>query len=112
VKAYIWRAALTPDPSDAAVARVAAALRSGVGAGVPLRIETIATAINRDQSTLAALDLHGLGRLDSLYMALLSATAIGIFVFGLLLQRRREYVTLRALGIRRRLHPMQLLREE
>jgi putative ABC transport system permease protein len=90
----------TADPSDAAVARVAAALRSGVGAAGPLRIETTASAINRDQSTLAALDLHGLGRLDSLYVALLSATAIGIFVFGLLMQRRREYVTLRALGIR------------
>jgi putative ABC transport system permease protein len=90
----------TADRGDAAVARVASELRSGPGREVPLRIETTATAINRDQSTLAALDLHGLGSLDLVFMALMSATAVGIFVFGLMLQRRREYVTLRALGIR------------
>jgi predicted lysophospholipase L1 biosynthesis ABC-type transport system permease subunit len=88
------------DPGDATVSRVSAALRSGPGRDVPLRIETTATTINRDQSTLAALNLHGLGSLDSFFIALMSATAVGIFVFGMVLQRRREYVTLRALGIR------------
>lgn len=40
--------------------------------------------------------------LDSLYTTLMSVAGVGIFVFGLLLQRRKEYVTLRALGIRMR----------
>jgi ABC-type antimicrobial peptide transport system permease subunit len=38
--------------------------------------------------------------LDSAYALAMAAAAITIFVFGLLLQRRREYVTLRALGMR------------
>jgi putative ABC transport system permease protein len=37
--------------------------------------------------------------LDSLYTLLMIAAAIAIFVFGLMLQRRREYVTLRAQGM-------------
>jgi putative ABC transport system permease protein len=90
------------DPSEAGLKRATAALSSGPGKAVPLRIESTATAINRDQSTLAALNLRGLGTLDSLYTLLLGAAGIGIFVFGLLLQRRKEYVTLRALGIRMR----------
>jgi putative ABC transport system permease protein len=63
-------------------------------------VETTATAINRDASTLAALNLRGLGRLEAIYTVLMSAAGIAIFVFGLLLQRRKEYVTMRALGIR------------
>jgi putative ABC transport system permease protein len=90
------------DPSEAGLKRVTRALSSGPGRAVPLRSESVATAINRDQSTLAALNLRGLGTLDSLYTLLLGAAGIGIFVFGLLLQRRKEYVTLRALGIRMR----------
>lgn len=96
---FLLRAA---DSSDAGLARVAEAIRNGPGKIVPLRIDTIATAISRDQSTLAALNLRGLGSLDSLYTLLMSVAGIGIFVFGLLLQRRKEYVTLRALGIRMR----------
>lgn len=38
--------------------------------------------------------------MDSTYVLAMAAAAITIFVFGLLLQRRREYVTLRALGMR------------
>jgi putative ABC transport system permease protein len=88
------------DSRDSAVAAIAASLRAGPGRDVPLRVETTATVINRDQSTLAALNLHGLGGLDLFFIALMSATAVGIFVVGLVLQRRREYVTLRALGLR------------
>jgi len=90
------------DPSPAGVARAAEAIRALPGLTNALRIETTATALNKDQSSLAALNLNSLGSLDLFYMALMSAAGIGIFVFGLLLQRRREYMTLRALGIRMR----------
>ena len=40
--------------------------------------------------------------LDSLYTLLMAAAGIAIFVFGLMLQRRREYVTLRAQGLQTR----------
>jgi putative ABC transport system permease protein len=92
----------TADPSDAGLTQSTRALLSGPGSTVPLRVESIVTAVNRDQSTLAALNLRGLGTLDILYTLLLGAAGIGIFVFGLLLQRRKEYVTLRALGMRMR----------
>ncbi|HUY74787.1 MAG TPA: FtsX-like permease family protein [Candidatus Dormibacteraeota bacterium] len=94
---FLLRAA---DPSQASVERAAALLRAGPGQRTPLLVDTTASAINKDQSTLAALNLRGLGSLESVYTVLISAAGIAIFVFGLLLQRRKEYVTMRALGIR------------
>ena len=90
----------TADPSQPAVDSVAGLLKAGPGAKTPLLVESTVGAINKDQSTLAALNLRGLGSLESLYTVLISAAGIAIFVFGLLLQRRKEYVTMRALGIR------------
>jgi len=90
----------TADPNQPAVDSVAAALKAGPGHKTPLLVESTVGAINKDQSTLAALNLRGLGSLESLYTVLISAAGIAIFVFGLLLQRRKEYVTIRALGIR------------
>jgi len=88
------------DPSSAGIARVADLLKAGPGRATPILVETTATAINRDSSSLAALNLRGLGGLEAIYTVLMSAAGIAIFVFGLLLQRRKEYVTMRALGIR------------
>jgi putative ABC transport system permease protein len=90
----------TKDSSFPAVTSVAGAIRNGPGKADPLFVTTTAEAVDKDQSTLAALNLDGLGSLDSIYTALMSASAIAIFVFGLMLERRKEYVTLRALGIR------------
>ena len=56
------------------------------------------TTLDKDRSSLTALNVTGLVDLDTLFTLLMSAAAIAIFVFGLMLQRRREYVTLRALG--------------
>ncbi|MDQ6720590.1 MAG: FtsX-like permease family protein [Candidatus Dormibacteraeota bacterium] len=86
-------------PDDASVARVVTALKAGPGQTVPLRIESTATAVNRDQSSLASLNLRGLGGLESLFAILMGAAGIAIFIFGLLLQRRKEYATMRALGM-------------
>jgi len=88
------------DPSPTAVGRAAELIKAGPGHSAPMLIETSATAFNRDQSTLTAVNLRGLGGLQAVYTVLISAAGIGIFVFGLLLQRRKEYVTMRALGIR------------
>ncbi len=88
--------------SDAAATTVASELRSGPGRGTPLLIDTISTAVNHEQSTLAALNIDGLGRLETFYTVLLSALGVAIFVFGTLLRRRKEYITLRALGMRMR----------
>jgi putative ABC transport system permease protein len=90
----------TTDPSDATLQRVVAGLRDGPGAADALQIDTRATTLDKDQSSLAALNIRGLLTLDSAYALAMAATAVTIFVFGLLLQRRREYVTLRAQGMR------------
>ncbi|MHB8509894.1 MAG: FtsX-like permease family protein [Candidatus Dormibacteria bacterium] len=95
---YLVRTAGT----DAANAAVATALSNGPGKSAQLTIDTTAKTFNLDQSSLAALNLNGLGRLESAYTVLMSALGIAIFVFGLLLQRRKEHVTMRALGMRMR----------
>ena len=92
--------AQTTDPSDATLDRVVAELQEGPGTADALQIDTRASALDKDQSSLAALNIRGLLTLDSAYALAMAATAITIFVFGLLLQRRREYVTLRAQGMR------------
>jgi putative ABC transport system permease protein len=88
------------DGSDGGLARTEAALRSGPGREDPIDVESRGAALDKDQSSLTALNVHGLVELDSLYTLLMSAAVIAIFVFGLLLERRREYVTLRAQGMR------------
>jgi putative ABC transport system permease protein len=88
------------DPSGDGLARAVTALRDGPGRADPLNIETRATALDKDQSSLTAVNVHGLVDLNSLYTLLMSAAGIGIFVFGLMLHRRAEYVTLSAQGMR------------
>ncbi|HEY8655374.1 MAG TPA: FtsX-like permease family protein [Candidatus Limnocylindria bacterium] len=88
----------TTDPSAAATADVAARLRA-LSAAEPLSVQTTAEAYNQDQTSLAALDLRGLGKIELTFTALMSAAAAGIFVTATLVSRRKEYVTLRALGM-------------
>ena len=88
------------DRSPAGLGQAVASLRAGPGAGHPIHIETTGTALDKDQSSLTAVNVNGLVRLNSFYVLLMSATAIAIFVFGLMLQRRGEYVALRAQGLR------------
>ncbi|MGZ8565582.1 MAG: FtsX-like permease family protein [Actinomycetota bacterium] len=87
------------DDSRAGLTRAIAALRSGPGVSDPIHIDSSETALDTDQSSLTALNIVGLVRLDSFYVLLMSVATIAIFVFGLMLQRRREYVTLRAFGL-------------
>jgi ABC-type antimicrobial peptide transport system permease subunit len=86
------------DDNPDAIARTVAALQTGPGRDDPINVESTVTALDRDRSSLTALNVTGLVDLDALFTLLMSAAAIAIFVFGLMLQRRREYVTLRALG--------------
>ena len=82
--------------------RAVQALTSGPGAHEPLSIDSTETTNDRDQSSLTALNVTGLIRLDLLYTLLMAAATVAIFVSGLTLQRRREYVILRAQGARTR----------
>ncbi len=70
--------------------------------GASFDVQTAVTTLNKDQSSLTALNAQGLLQLDSFYTFLMAAAATAMFVFGLLMQRRREYVTLRAQGLQAR----------
>jgi putative ABC transport system permease protein len=91
--------ARTNDHGHAGIARAVTALRAG---GSPLAIETTEGAFDEDQSSLTALDVRSLVDLGSLFTLLMSVAVIAIFTFGLILQRRRELVVLRALGMHAR----------
>jgi putative ABC transport system permease protein len=90
------------DSGRSGLDRAVSALRAGPGRRDPISIETTRTALDKDQSSLTAVNFQGLVDLNSFFTLLMSAAAIAIFVFGLLLQRRREYVTLRAQGMQAR----------
>jgi len=94
--------ARTADSGGAGLAMAVASLRAAPGAHDRLNIDTTRTSLDKDQSSLTALNVRGLVDLDSLYTLLMAAAGIAIFVFGLMLQRRREYVTLRAQGLQTR----------
>jgi putative ABC transport system permease protein len=87
------------DGSHAGLTRATAAIRSGPGKKDAFNIDSTETALDKDQSSLTALNIHGLATLGWLYTLVMSAATIGIFVFGLMLQRRKEYATLRAQGM-------------
>lgn len=91
--------ARTIDGSDATLALAVRSLADGPGTAGNLRFDTRATTLGRDQSSLAALNIAGLVDLDSGFASSMAVVAIAIFVFGLLLARRREYVVLRAQGL-------------
>lgn len=90
--------ARTTHGDAAALRHTAGELRSSP-LGDDIAVATRATALAKDQSSLAALNIRGLVSIDSGYGLAMSAVAVGIFVFGLLLQRRREYITLRSQGL-------------
>ncbi len=89
----------TRESSDVFIHNTVQALQRGVGADDSLVIESRLTALAKDQSSLASLNIDGLLKIDSAYSLAMGAIVVTIFVFGLLLSRRREYVTLKAQGM-------------
>ncbi len=92
-------AATSAAADDAGLQDALEALQNGPGSRYELYADSRTTILAKDQSSLAALNIAGLVELDSVFSLAMAAVTIGIFVFGLLLQRRREYITLRAQGL-------------
>ncbi|MCD2442629.1 ABC transporter permease [Agromyces sp. SYSU K20354] len=86
-------------PDEAALVQAVDELRVGPASADTLQIDTRTTTLDRDQSSLAALNISGLVTLDSGFALAMATVTMVVFVFGILLQRRREYVTLRAQGL-------------
>lgn len=91
--------AKTTDPRHAGLLAAARAIAAGPGRTNRLNIDSSETSLNKDQSSLTALNIRGLLNLDSFYTLAMSAVIIAIFVVGLMLHRRREYVILTAQGL-------------
>ena len=91
--------ASTVAPDDETLEQAVTAIRQGPGIRSAFGIETRISTLASDQSSLAALNIAGLTDLDASFALGMAVVAIAIFVFGLLLARRREYVTLRAQGM-------------
>lgn len=94
--------AATASQDDEGLQRGLTSLQGLSATADDLHIQTRATTLAKDQSSLAALNISGLVRLDQTFALSMAAVAIAIFVFGLLLSRRREYITLRAQGLESR----------
>ena len=94
--------ARTLDNSNAGLAAAVSSLRSVSGRDHAIAIDSTATALAKDQSSLTALDVRGLLSVDLLFALPMAATVIAILVFSLILQRQREYVTLHAQGMQTR----------
>ena len=70
--------------------------------GKPLQGLTITSAkdaIDKDRSSLVAVDAHALARLCEMFSVFLNATCIGLVVLGMMVLRRREFAFLRANGL-------------
>ena len=89
----------TADRSGPGLGRAVHSLSALQGFNRRFDVQTSAVTLDKDQSSLTALNVRGLLQLDSFFTFLMAATATAMFVFGLLMQRRREYVTLRAQGL-------------
>jgi len=92
----------TADRSGSGLSRAVDSLSTLRDFGRRFDVQTSAATFDKDQSSLTGLNVRGLLQLDSFYTFVMAATATAMFVFGLLLQRRREYVTLRAQGLQSR----------
>jgi putative ABC transport system permease protein len=88
------------DDSSEGLARASESLEARSGQASPIHIDSTETTLAKDQSSLTAVNVNGLVRLNTFYALVMSGTAIAIFVFGLMLQRRGEYIALRAQGLR------------
>ena len=88
------------DRSDHALRQMVDRLQFDPASSGTLQIQSRLTTLARDQSSLAALNISGLLAIDQGYVLAMGTVTTAIFVFGLMLQRRREYVTLKALGMR------------
>jgi putative ABC transport system permease protein len=76
---------------------VAAAMRRG-GFERAFSVATIADRFRADRRSLAALDLDKLARLESLGAVLIAAIGIAVLGAFLVLERRREFAILQAMG--------------
>ena len=94
-------------PPDFYLARVASGhtqtevrlrLNAAAATSASWRVSTAGDAFQREQSTLAFLDLRGLSRIETGGTALIAAIGVALLGAFVVLERRREFAVLRAVG--------------
>jgi hypothetical protein len=90
----MWLARVAPGRS---VDAVAAELRGGSGSSA-FAVSTITDLVRKQQRTLTALNLGGLGRIEAVAGAVIAALGVGVLGAFIVLERRREFALLRAAG--------------
>ncbi len=65
---------------------------------MPVRLQNTETVIKTESSSLASLNLGGLGAMERLYTLLVTSLGLGIFLLAMINERRREFGAMRALG--------------
>ncbi len=91
--------ARTPDRTPSGTAAIASRIARTVGDRYPLRVVTTAAYLNKDQSSLTAVNVRGLVEMGLGFASAIGIASILMVVFLQLFQRRREYVALRAFGM-------------
>lgn len=90
---YLVRASAGHSPSA-----VAARLKSAAAPTAGWTVLTLTDAVVKEQSTLATLNLNGLGRIETTGTVTIATLAIALLGAFLVLERRREYAVMRSLG--------------
>ncbi len=90
----MWLARVGPGRS---VDAVAAALRRGPQSRV-VSVSTISDLVRKQQRTLTALNLGGLGRIEAVAGVVIAALGVGVLGAFITLERRREFALLRTVG--------------
>jgi putative ABC transport system permease protein len=78
--------------------RMATAVRRDLGDASPFSVSTIADRSRLQQRSLTALNLDGLGQIESVVAALVAAIGVGVLGAFLVVERRREFALLRMVG--------------
>ncbi|MFZ1770961.1 MAG: ABC transporter permease, partial [Caldilinea sp.] len=89
---------LKTDGKAATLADVTATLAGQFKNVMPVRIESTATVVKTESSSLTSLNLGGLGAMERLYTLLVTSVGLAIFLLAMINERQREFGAMRALG--------------
>ncbi len=81
-----------------AVAQATAALQARFKNAMSFHIASVNSVVYANDSSLTALNLTGLGTMESIYTLLIVSVGLAIFLMAMINERRREFGTMRALG--------------
>jgi putative ABC transport system permease protein len=89
---------LKTDGQAAVVNQVASTLTDQYKNVMPVRVQTTATLVKTESSSLTSMNLSGLGAMERFYTLLVTSVGLAIFLLAMINERQREFGAMRALG--------------